>query len=152
MTIDDAADRIRFAYPQIYYACHKRHVRRRSTHTAVSDRDSQILVHLDRQRPTTLSALARHMDLAKSTLSEALSNLESLGYVTRNGRAAGDRRAVGLTLTEQGVNAVRASSVLDADRIGAALARLTPRQRAEATRGLALLAKACRGIARRIDR
>ena len=147
MTIDDASDAVRFAYPQVYYACHTRHARRRSGADGVSDRDAQILVHLDRRRSTTLSELARHMDLAKSTLSEALTTLEELGYVAKT-----PRPAMGIVLTERGVSAVRASSVLDADRLRAALSRLTPRQRADAARGLTMLADACRGLAVRVDR
>jgi DNA-binding MarR family transcriptional regulator len=147
MTIDEASDAVRFAYPQIYYACHTRHVRRRSGADGVSDRDAQILVHLDRRRPTPLTELARHMDLAKSTLSEALTTLEALGYVMKT-----PRPGMGIVLTERGLNAVRASSVLDPQRLGAALARLTARQRAQATRGLTILAAACRGIAVRVDR
>jgi DNA-binding MarR family transcriptional regulator len=110
VTIDQAVERLQFAYPQIYYACHTRHERRRSTDQHLSMRDSQILVHLDRRVPLTLGALAAHMDLAASTLSEAISHLESHGYVLKT--QARDRRRVALLLTPKGVNAVRATSVL----------------------------------------
>jgi len=118
----------------------------------VSDRDSTILVHLDSQRTTTLGELAEHMDLAKSTLSEALKGLEALGYITRTTRTTGDRRRGAVVLTAWGVDAVLASSVLDADRLRAALLRLTPRQRDEVARALGTLARACRGVAARVDR
>ena len=152
MTLSEAVDRIQFAYPQVYYACHTRHVRRRSGPAAVSTRDSEILVHLDAVRPTTLSELAGHMDLAKSTLSEALKKLESLGHVRKTGRVGGNRREVGIVLTPRGVAVVRASSVLDPERLQAALSRLTRRERDAAIRGLVALAEACRGIAVRVDR
>lgn len=152
MTVSEACDRIQFAYPQVYYACHTRHVRRRSGPAAVSTRDSEILVHLDATRPTTLSQLAAHMDLAKSTLSEALKKLEGLGHVRKTGRVNRHRREVGIVLTARGVSAVRASSVLDPERLQAALSRLTTRQRAAAIKGLVTLAEACRGIAVRVDR
>ncbi|HSA55603.1 MAG TPA: winged helix DNA-binding protein [Gemmatimonadaceae bacterium] len=152
MTVSEACDRVRFAYPQVYYACHTRHVRRRSGPASVSTRDSEILVHLDPSRPTTLTALARHMDLAKSTLSEALKKLEALGHVRKTGRTNGNRRELRIVLTPRGVSAVRASSVLDAERLQAALSRLTARQRATAIKGLATLAEACRGLAVRVDR
>ena len=80
MTLDRDVELIQFAYPQIYYACHTRHVRRRSSAVHLSARDSEILVHLDRASPTSLSVLARHMDLAASTLSEAISSLGAIGY------------------------------------------------------------------------
>ena len=75
MTLDQATERIQFCYPQVYYACHTRHARARSTAAHLSMRDSEILVHLDRSTPLTLTELASHMDLARSTLSEAVSKL-----------------------------------------------------------------------------
>jgi hypothetical protein len=41
--LDDAVERIQFAYPQIYHAFHTRHARRRSTAAHVSMRDGAIL-------------------------------------------------------------------------------------------------------------
>ncbi len=155
MNIDKAGERIRFAYPQIYYACHTRHVRRRSSATALSDRDSTILVHLDPRRPTSLGELAQHMDLAKSTLSEALKRLESLGHVTKMAQAsmrAGKRGRSGIVLTSKGVTAVLDSSVLDAERLALALGRMKPLQRSEVARAMVSLARACRGVALRVDR
>lgn len=152
MTLSEAVDRIQFAYPQVYYACHTRHARRRSGPAAVSTRDSEILVHLDPVRPTTLAELAGHMDLAKSTLSEALKKLEALGHVRKTGRVGGNRRDVGIVLTARGASVVRASSVLDPERLQAALSRLTTRERDAAIRGLVRLAEACRGVAVRVDR
>jgi DNA-binding MarR family transcriptional regulator len=152
VTIDEIVEGIQFAYPQIYYACHTRHERRRSTAHALSRRDSEILVHLDRREPTRLSALARHMDVSASTLSEAVKHLVEYGYVARSSDAGGDRRATGLTLTAKGTTAVRATSVLEASRLSTALKRLTAAERARVLDGLALLAAACRGrSARRLE-
>jgi DNA-binding MarR family transcriptional regulator len=141
VTVDHAVERVQFAYPQIYYACHTRHERRRSTDEHLSMRDSEILVHLDRRVPLTLGALAAHMDLAASTLSEAISHLETHGYVLKT--QARDRRRVALLLTPRGVAAVRATSVLEASRLRAILLRLSARDRVRAIDGLALLAGAC---------
>lgn len=141
VTIDQAIERLQFAYPQIYYACHTRHERRRSTDQHLSVRDSEILVHLDRRIPLTLGALAAHMDLAASTLSEAISHLETHGYVLKT--QARDRRRVALLLTPKGVAAVRATSVLEAGRLRTVLLRLSAHERARATDGLSLLAGAC---------
>src|SRR5262245_21221649 len=100
-------------------------MRRRSNTFRLSTRDSEILVHLDRMTPTTLSSLARHMDLARSTLSEAVTGLETLGYVRKSTPDGGDRRHVGLLLTQKGVDAVRGSSVLEAWRLRTVFARLS---------------------------
>lgn len=144
MTIDQAVERIQFAYPQIYYACHTRHERRRSTAQNLSMRDSEILIHLDRRTPMRLTSLARHMDLAASTLSEAITDLVEFGYVEKLAGEPGDRRAIGLILTAKGIAAVRASSVLEAARISSVLRRMKPADRAKAIEGLSLLAGACR--------
>ena len=143
MTIDQAIERVQFAYPQVYYACHTRHMRRRSNAFRLSTRDSEILVHLDRETPLTLSLLARHMDLARSTLSEAVTGLESLGYVTKS-TPDGDRRRVGLVLTPKGVAAVRGSSVLEAWRLRTVFRRLSEPERDAVVNGLDLLARASR--------
>jgi DNA-binding MarR family transcriptional regulator len=144
VTIDQAVERIHFAYPQIYFACHTRHERRRSTAHQLSMRDSQILAHLDRKTPTNVTALARHLGLAASTLSEAIKTLAALGYVEKTAGASRDRRAVGLRLTDHGVTAVRETSVLESPRLAAALRRLNPADRRRAVDGLALFADACR--------
>ena len=144
MTIDQAIERIQFAYPQVYYACHTRHSRQRSGPEHLSARDSEILVHLDRAEPTSLSSLARHMGLAVSTLSEAVSKLDLFGYVAKQAGRSADRRYVGITLTPKGVAAVRAVSVLEAARLGRVLRRISASDRAAAIDGLRRLARACR--------
>ena len=144
MTLAQAIERVQFCYPQVYYACHTRHDRARSTMAHLSARDSEILVHLDRRTPMTLSALAAHMDLSRSTLSEAVTKLESLGYIAKDRRADGDRRRIGLVLTGKGVDAVRANSVLEAPRLRTVLSRLSKRDQAKVIEGLELLASACK--------
>jgi DNA-binding MarR family transcriptional regulator len=148
VTIDQAIERIQFAYPQVYYACHTRHLRVRSSAVHLSERDSAILVHLDRATPTSLSELARHMGLAVSTLSEAVTRLETFGFLVKQAGHGGDRRHVGITLTPKAVTAVRAASVLDAQRLRAAMRRLSAAQRDDVITGLATLAQACRKVAK----
>jgi DNA-binding MarR family transcriptional regulator len=144
VTIDRAIERIQFCYPQVYYACHTRHDRARSSETRLSARDSQILVHLDGHAALTLSDLAAHMDLSRSTLSEALTRLERFGYVTKAAHAARDRRHIGLSLTRKAVAAVRAGSVLEPRRLRAVLSTLPARQLDAVIAGLETLARACR--------
>jgi len=144
VTIDDAITAIQFAYPQIYYACHTRHQPKRSTMQRVSWRDAELLVHLDTRESITPTALAAHMSLATSTVSETVSKLERLGYVAKARGQGADRRRVGLVLTPKGVDVVRASSVLEPALLRGALARLSPRDVARAVNGIGTLARACR--------
>ena len=144
MTIDRAITQIQICYPQIYYACHTRHERRRSSALELSERDAQILVHLDPLWDVTLGSLARHLDLAASTMSEAVTRLEALGFVEKVARAGGDRRHVAIRLTEKGTGAIRATSVLETSRLRSVLSRLSPQKRANVIDGLAILARACR--------
>lgn len=152
MTIDDAITQVQFCYPQVYYACHTRHERKRSSALRLSRRDSEILVHLDRSSPTILTHLARHMDLAASTVSEAVTKLEALGYVQKAPERAGDRRRIGIVLTPKGTDAVRATSVLEPARLRAVLGRLSTRDLAAVTGGLRILARACRSAIARKER
>ena len=152
MTIKDAVEAVQFSYPQIYYSCHTRHDRRRSTDATLSGRDSQILVHLDRRRATAASQLRRHLGLAASTVSEALTRLERFGYVVKVPAVAGDRRRIGLVLTAKGVAAVRAGSVLETARLAAALRRLSAADRVALTAALDRFVQACRLMAARRQR
>jgi MarR family transcriptional regulator, organic hydroperoxide resistance regulator len=134
---------VQVAYPQIYFACHTRHIRRASTPSRLSAADSTLLAHLDEDRATRPTALAKHLGVAASTLSAAINRLAKLGYVTL-GKAATDRRAVDLKLTARGAAAMQASSVLDAALVAKMLTELSPSERTRALDGLALLGKAAR--------
>lgn len=92
----------------------------------------------------TLSELASHMDLARSTLSEAVSKLENYGYVVKARREGLDNRHIGIVLTAKGVAAVRATSVLEASRLREVLARLSKAEMDAAIAGFETLAQACR--------
>lgn len=132
---------VQVAYPRIYFACHTRHERRRTSATRLSPTDATVLVHLDRPRPFTPSTLATHLGRGRPAVSASLKRLVALGYVQRRQRA-GDGRVADLVLTAIGRSAVRASSVLDAIRVGRVLAQLRPADRRRAIEGLQLLAQA----------
>src|SRR5687768_9728358 len=89
------------AYPRIYFACHRRHVRDPQTHRLLSAHQASILDHLDTVDPTTLGVLAGHMGVTPATMSIAIDRLVRSGYVTRT-RSAIDRRRAELRLTESG--------------------------------------------------
>ncbi|HEX6164431.1 MAG TPA: MarR family transcriptional regulator [Vicinamibacterales bacterium] len=134
---------VQVAYPQIYFACHTRHIRRASTATRLSAADSTLLAHLDEQRATRPTELAKHLGLAASTLSAAINRLAKLEYVTLD-RAARDGRAIDLRLTAKGAAAMQASSVLDAALVAKMLGRLSSSERKRALEGIGLLAKGAR--------
>src|SRR4051812_13517858 len=106
---------VQTAYPQIYFACHTRHVRRASTATQLSATDSTLLAHLDEDDAVRATTLAKHLGLAASTLSAAIARLAALGYVIQR-RDTNDRRAVELLLSAKGAAAMQASSVLESAR------------------------------------
>jgi DNA-binding MarR family transcriptional regulator len=145
MTLDEAVVEVQMAYPRVYHACHREHRSGRTTSTGLSPRDGSILAHLNARRATPQGQLARHLGIAKSTLSEAITWLIECGYVSRE--RGGDGREQLLRLTAQGVDAMRGSSVLESDRLASVLATLSATERNAAVRGLRLLAEATRRCA-----
>jgi DNA-binding MarR family transcriptional regulator len=139
--VQQAARSLMTLYPRIYFACHTRHVRDPRTDRLLSRHQASILDHLDELEPTTLNGLARHMGVTAGTMSLSIDRLERKGYVIRM-RDATDRRRVHVRLTSAGVRVRQATSVLDADRVEALLARLGDDERDAAIAGLALLARA----------
>ena len=130
-------------YPQIYFACHCRHVRDRKTQTQLSSHQASVLDHLDDVEGTSLLALAQHMGVTASTMSLMIDRLERAGYVRRE-RSPQDGRRVDLRLTEGGVGIKKQQKVLEPELIAAMLRRLDPASRREALHGLELLAEAAR--------
>lgn len=143
--IEHALQVIQVAYPQVYLACHTRHQRKRTTTHALSARDSSILSHLDVRTPTTPAKLARHLGIARSTLSEAIKRLTSMGYTTQSARttSAGNRGGVAISLTEHGLDAIRDTSVLEEPRLRAVLQHLSATELRDVARGMNALAAAC---------
>lgn len=140
--LDELVIEVQRLYPQIYIACHLDHVRSTSTEWKLSSRDSSILSHLDRDHSTSPRELADHLGVAASTLSATIARLERLGYITSH--KGHDRRTRELRLTSKGAQAMSSTSVLDAGRVRAALEQLSPSERKQAVKGLALLARAAR--------
>lgn len=139
---------VQVAYPQVYLACHTRHQRKRSTEHRLSPRDASLLAHLDERAPLAPSRLAAHLGIARSTLSEALKRLIALGFACQATHATenGPRRIgrASVILSDLGARAIRDTSVLETARLRAALATLSPRERARIADGMATLAAACR--------
>ena len=145
MPKDDDIHDVQRLYPQNYVACHTDHVRAASTEWRISSQDASILVHLDREFGLSPRDLARHLGVAPSTLSAAISRLSKLGYLSSDANAK-DKRRRELRLTARGAEAIAATSVLDADRVRLLMGKLTPPERKAALHGLALLARAARKL------
>jgi DNA-binding MarR family transcriptional regulator len=128
-------------YPQIYFACHRRHVHDEKTKAVLSAHQASVLDHLDDLEGTNLLELARHMGVTASTMSLMVDRLERGGYVRRK-RSKEDRRRVDLRLTAAGVRIKRQQNVLEPELVEAMLARLEEHRRRQALRGLELLAEA----------
>jgi DNA-binding MarR family transcriptional regulator len=137
---DDVLEILR-CYPQVYLACHVDHVRKRSNEYGLSSNDSSILAHLHVTRSMSANDLARHLRVRPSTLSAALKRLEDLRYIQRD-ETPQDRRKKYLLLTERGLRAMVATSVLDEGRVHELLDQLDPAARRRAVDGLAILASA----------
>ena len=130
-------------YPQIYFACHRRHIRDQQTETVLSAHQASVLDHLDDVDSTSLFALARHMGVTASTMSLTVDRLERGGYVSR-ARSVADKRRVDLRLTPAGVRVKRQQKVLEPDLVEAMLDRLNDPKRRKALAGLELLAEAAK--------
>jgi DNA-binding MarR family transcriptional regulator len=137
----DAIRQLMEFYPRIYFACHRRHVRDPKSKRILSAHQGSILDHLDSREPVMLLELARHMGVTPSTMSLQIEQLVRKGYVTR-ARDKKDGRRLMLRLSESGVRVREANSVLDTERVGKMLARLSLEERTAGLAGLGLLAKA----------
>lgn len=141
MTVDQAIHIVQVSFPQVYLACHTRHQRKRSTEHQLSQRDASILAHLHPTSPISPAKLGGHLGIARSTLSEALKRLIALGYAAS---AASTRRTNQVVLTSKGARAIRETSVLETNRLRAAMTALSARDLAVVTQGMERLAAACR--------
>jgi DNA-binding MarR family transcriptional regulator len=138
-------DTVLRCYPQIYFACHKRHVRDAQTAAILSGHQASVLDHLDDVQPTPLFDLARHMGVTASTMSLTIDRLVRGGYVVRE-RSTQDRRRLDLRLTAAGLRIKKQQKVLEPELVAAVLGRLDERKRRQALRGLELLAEASRAM------
>lgn len=128
-------------YPQIYFACHTRHVRDPRSNTVLSAHQASVLDHLDEIVPTNLRTLAAHMGVTASTMSITIDRLVRQKYVVRK-KVAYDARQIHLQLTRAGVRIKSQKSVLDPARVKSLLEQLEMKDQQQALHGLRLLAQA----------
>ncbi len=81
--LDSEVRRLLDAYPAIFLACHRRHLRADAAGNSVTERQASVLDHLDMTRPTTLSKLADHMGVSRSSMSILVARLVRGGYIAQ---------------------------------------------------------------------
>lgn len=120
----NSSDSARFerAYASLWLALH------RGDEPDLSQHERQLLHHVPVDGGVQLSEVAWHLALPKSTASVLVKDLERRGFLTRR-RDPLDERRLAITLTAAGHERVQADSVLDLDRLGAALAKLPAQER-----------------------
>ena len=128
-------------YPKLYVACHTTHGRSSAGSPSLTARECSVLSHLCIDPTLSAARLTKHLGVGRSTLSDLVGHLVEQSFLHSH-QDPFDERKMRLTVTPGGMAAMTAISVLDGDRVGEVLARLTPRQRSKAIEGLTLLAEA----------
>lgn len=142
--LEDQAAAVLRHYPRIYVACHWDHRARRGQGEALTARDQTILAHVP-DSGVRANVLAQHLNIAASTLSAALKRLAAMKCVALDADEA-DARGKVVRLTARGRALLTQTSVLDLNRVRAALRAMTEQDRAAAVRALALLADAAQMV------
>lgn len=139
--LDHDVEAVLSAYPTIHAACRRRSVRDPGTGRRLTDHQAGILEHLDPVAPLLVGELATRLRVTPATISLQLNRLVRLHLVQR-ARGQDDGRRVLLRLTEAGRRVIAIRSLLDPDRVRAALTRLPPPERDTVVAGVRLLARA----------
>ncbi len=143
--------RLMAGYPTIYLACHRDHTRADEAGNPLTENQASVLDHLDAVRPTTLSKLAEHMGVGRSTVSTTIARLERGGYVARrvDGR---DRRKAVLTLTAAGRKIQEQNTVLNPLLVRQMLRMMAPEEADRAFAGIERLGQAAAILLKRRKR
>jgi DNA-binding MarR family transcriptional regulator len=139
------------AYPAIFLACHRRHVRDDERGKVITEHQASVLDHLHPARPTTLSKLAEHMGVSRSTMSITVTRLVREGYIARH-RDKHDTRCLSLLLTPVGVRVKEQNSILDAELMREMFRLMPARDLETALLGIECLAKYARILLKRRNR
>src|SRR2546423_13355092 len=107
----------------------------------LSQHERQLLHHVPAVGGIPLGDVANHLGIPKSSASEQVKSLERRGFLTRR-RDLEDERRLSIVLTTKGQERVASDSVLDVERLGAALKRLSTKERVALLAGLERLAAA----------
>src|ERR1700674_2408105 len=101
----------------------------------LSQQERQLLHHVPAVGGIPLGDVSKHLGIPKSSASEQVKSLERRGFLSRR-RDPADERRLSIGLTAKGQAWVAADSVLDLDRLGAALKKLSSRERVALLAGL----------------
>ena len=136
-------------YPAVY---HRFQASRQAIKgTGVTPRMVGLLRHLAGSGPLTLGELVTHLGLSKSAVTELVDRVEAKGLTSRI-RDDRDRRKVFLWLTDQGRQVVSETvTVLEEEKLGLALGRMTPEERKNLITGLRALLRADQEVQDGID-
>jgi DNA-binding MarR family transcriptional regulator len=149
--LDSRVRRLQVAYPAIFLACHRQHMRQDSGGHSVTEHQASVLDHLDEKQPTTPSKLAEHMGVSRSTMSITVSRLVRAGYIARR-KSAADSRSIALTLTRAGAQVRDENAVLNPDLVHQIFRSMKPNEVESALQGVECLAKHARILLRRRKR
>ncbi len=139
--LEPAVQAVLTAYPTFHAACRRRHLPESPAGRRVSLHLAGILEHLDPRTPIAAGDLARRLQVTPATVSLQLARLIRHRLVART-RDPADARRVLLRLTGAGARVRGSRSLLDPERVRAALARLPAEERDAAVAGVRLLARA----------
>ena len=149
--LDSRIRRLLDAYPAIFLACHRQHVRDDETGKTITEHQASVLDHLHATRPTTLSKLAEHLGVSRSTMSIMVARLARGRYIARN-QGKNDARCVALTLTTAGVRVKEQNTVLDAELVKEMFRSMPAAELETALQGIEGLAKYARIMLRQRKR
>lgn len=127
-------ERLEAATRRVWFALH------RGDDPDLSQHEREVLHHVVPGR-ASLSWLARHLGLPKSTASVLVKDLARRGFLRRR-RDRADERRLAIELTEKGRRRVKADTLYDPDRLAVAMAGLSPSRARVLVESLEMLAEA----------
>lgn len=119
---------------------------RRPDEPDLTQHERQVLHHVAAIDGISLTELAHHLALPKSSASVVVKSLARRGFLVR-ARDDDDERRLRIELTPEGQARVQGDTVLDPAGLAAALATLSERRRAELLRCMRALADAAEALA-----
>lgn len=138
--LDRAVSAVLTAYPLVLAACRLR-PRRGPRGRGLGERSASLLQHLDPLVPMGAGDLAARAGVTPATVSLQLNRLTRMRLIQRS-RDPADARRVLVRLTDEGARRRVTGSLLDPERVRAALTRLEPGERDSVIAGLSALARA----------
>lgn len=149
--LDSRIRRLLDAYPAIFLACHRQHLRDDESGKSITEHQASVLDHLHPARATTMSKLAEHMGVGRSTMSITVRRLARRGYIACK-RNQYDARSVCLTLTRAGARIREHNTLLDPELVQEMFNLISPATLEAALQGMESLATGARVLLRRRSR